>query len=120
MFFDLARFRTNRIESQRREEAFVRALYNELDQVRCNVARSDFVIIEGSPLAYRRIGLVAHVFQDIPTLDPISGRARRGAYTGNDQRYVRCWWEPGKSNTADQFHWKPFAKGGDFFDFMQM
>ncbi len=66
-FFDLERFRgTKRGEPDRREEVFVRALSEQLERVRFDVARRDFGTIDGSPLAFRRVGLVAHVFRDQP------------------------------------------------------
>jgi hypothetical protein len=116
-FFDLERFKGGRGESERRHEMFVRALRDEAERVRFDVARRDFAVIDGAPLAYRRVGLVAHVFREHPPLEPGFGRARRGAYTGNDSQYVRYWWELPKLSADARFTWKPFAKGGGFCRF---
>ena len=117
-FFDLQRFRGGkRSETDRREEMFVRAFVGDIERVRFDVARRDFVTIETSPFAYRRVGLVAHVFRECPSLEPSLGRARRGGYTGNDPRYVRQWWEPTGQENDSTFEWKPFAKGGGYCRF---
>ena len=112
-FFDLGRD-----NAQRRHATFVAALRGEISDVRFDVARRDFGTIEGSPLAYRRVGLVGHVFRENVALDPYHARARRGAYTGDDPRYVRFWWEiPSSRATPTGFSWERFAKGGDFSRF---
>lgn len=117
-FFDLERYRGGkRAEPDRREEMFVQALRGEVGRVRFDVARRDFHTIETSPLAYRRVGLVAHVFRECPALEPGLGRARRGGCTGDDSRYVRKFWEQHRQVVSDRFVWKPFAKGGGYSRF---
>ena len=117
-FFDLERFRGGkRSEPDRREEMFVRAVQDAVERVRFDVAQKDFRTVDGYPLAYRRVGFVARVFRDNPALDPGFARARRGAYTGNDPRYVRQWWEPNSTNHITRFTWEPFAKGGEYCRF---
>lgn len=117
-FFDLERFRGGkRSEPDRREEMFVRALTNEFGQTRFDVARRDFSAIDGTPLAFRRVGLVAHVFRDCPPLEPGTARARVGGYTGNDEQFIRMWWEPLSANEDSAFTWEPYAKGGGFSRF---
>src|SRR5437870_11757727 len=69
-FFDLERFRARKGEQDRRQEMFVRALRDEPEGVRFDVALRDFGTIDGSPLAYRRVGVIAHIFRDWPPLDP--------------------------------------------------
>jgi len=114
-FFDLERFvGGKRSELDRREEMFVRALTALPERVRFDVPRRDFGAIEGSPLAFRRVGLVAHVFRDAPALDPLYGRARQGAGTADDPRYVRRWWEVEHCLPRGSLGWVPFAKGGPF------
>ena len=117
-FFDLESFRGQRGQPERRQEVFVRHLRREQKRHRFDVARRDFRTIDGAPLAYRRIGLIAHVFRQNPPLDPATARARRGAYTGDDPQYVRYWWEtPHRVQDATEFTWEPFAKGGDYCRF---
>jgi hypothetical protein len=118
-FFDLDRFKGGKkTESDRREEKFVQALRNETEDVRLDVARRDFGTIPGSPIAYRRLGVVSHIFREAPALEPAFGRARQGAGTADDPRYVRFWWEVPKDYCQGQtLQWVPFAKGGGFSRF---
>ena len=117
-FFDLEGFREQRGQPERRHEIFVRHLRRDQRPHRFDVARRDFRTIGRAPLAYRRIGLIAHVFRQNPPLDPAIARARRGAYTGNDPRYVRYWWETAhRVQDATGFTWERFANGGDYCRF---
>ena len=117
-FFDLAGFRGQRGRPERRQEVFVRHLRREQKRHRFDVARRDFRTIDGAPLAYRRIGLIAHVFHQNPPLDPGTARARLGAHTGDDPQYVRYWWETAhRVQDATGFTWEPFAKGGGYCRF---
>ena len=115
-FFDIERFRTGKVQPDRRHEMFVRAIADAEESVRFDVARRDFSAVDGSPLAYRHVSLIAHVFRENPALEPGYARTRRGACTGNDSQYVRYWWEPG-AQERDGFTWEPFAKGGDYCRF---
>ena len=115
-FFDIERFRTGKVQPDRRHEMFVRAIADAEESVRFDVARRDFSAVDGSPLAYRHVSLIAHVFRENPALEPGHARTRRGAYTGNDSRYVRYWWEPGTQERGG-FTWEPFAKGGGYCRF---
>ena len=111
-FFDLERFREGKAD--RRHEMLVIALRGEADRVRFDVARRDFSAIEGAPLAYQRIGLVAHIFRETPKLDPTWGIAVQGLATANDSRFVRCWWEIPRHEIGADNGWVRFAKGGEF------
>ena len=115
-FFDIERFRTGKVQPDRRHEMFVRAIVDGEESVRFDVARRDFSAVDGSPLAYRHVRLVAHVFRENPALEPGHARTRRGAYTGNDSQYVRYWWEP-EPQERGGFTWEPFAKGGGYCRF---
>jgi len=72
-FFDLERFRgAKRSEPDRREEMFVRALGNRQgakgrgqERLRFDVARRDFGVIDGSPLAFSSIGYFYFVTLDL-------------------------------------------------------
>ena len=115
-FFDVERFRAGKRQSDRRHEHFVQAIADDRESVRFDVARRDFASIAGSPLAYRRVRLMAPVFRENPALDPGYARARLGTHTGNDLQYVRYWWEPG-ARERGCFTWERFAKGGDYSRF---
>jgi hypothetical protein len=111
-FFDLARFRGSKGIADRRQEQFCRALAENMDLIRFDVARRDFSAIEGRPLAYRRVGVIAHIFHDSPPLEPGWGIARQGKATANDSRWLRRQWE-----IVENVDWVPFAKGGAFSRF---
>ena len=115
-FVDLGQVRAGKGQRDRRHEMFVRAIVDGGASVRFDVARRDFSAVDGSPLAYRRIRLMAPVFREIPALDPGFARIRLGTHTGNDPRYVRYWWEP-RGRARGGFTWEPFAKGGGYCRF---
>ncbi len=110
-FFDLVRFSGRGVED-RRHVGFVNALGHGRDPNRRDVARRDFEGIEGAPIAFARVGLVAHAFREHPALEPTWGIARQGKATGDDPRWVRQWWE-----VKGLASWVPFAKGGEFCRF---
>lgn len=118
-FFDLERFRGGRGQPDQRHEMFAQALREETVGVRFDVARRDFGTVEGSPLAYRRIGVVAPAFRQNPALEPNFGRVRVGGYTGDDERYLRMWWEVQRRSPSEMqgFSWEPYAKGGEYSRF---
>lgn len=111
-FFELERFKARRGETDKRHEMFVKALRGEAYGIRHDVARRDFSAIDGSPLAYERVAIVAPIFREALALEPTWAIARQGKATGDDPRWVRQWWEV-LPNTG----WVPFAKGGDFCRF---
>lgn len=116
-FFDLARFRAGRDQPDRRHEVFVRALKGEIDTVRFDVARRDFSAIDGSPLSYGRIGLVAHIFKEALALEPSWAVTAQGLATADDSRFVRCHWEVPCEKIGQGSNWVPLAKGGEFCRF---
>ena len=117
-FFDLERFRGGRrSQADRREEMFVRALVEQPKRIRFEVARRDFGTIAGSPLAYRRVGVVAHIFRETPAIDPTHGTVRQGLATSEDLRWVRQFWEVEQAAVGREQKWTPFAKGGEFSRF---
>lgn len=118
-FFDLERFRAAKGGGDDRHLAFERALWVESPTVRFDVARRDFEAIEGSPLAYRRVGLISHLFRASPSLEPSFGDVRQGLSTADDERFVRHHWEVAPSEVGMERSWVPFAKGGDFCRFYQ-
>lgn len=77
---------------------------------------TDFVHIPESPAAYWLSPELLELFKTHPSLDGANGIAvRRGTYTGDDFRYLRCWWEVATSGSLGQSpRWITFAKGGDY------
>jgi len=110
-FFGLAKFRTAAGENDERHIELIKSLGNSNPDVRIEVGLSDFRVIESSPLAYDKLGLLGHLFRDYPSLDPSTASAVQGLATADDSRFVRCWWETQNSK------WIAFAKGGDFSRF---
>jgi hypothetical protein len=111
-FFDLQKFKNSAGQGDKRHEAFVRSLSVGIPHVRHDVPRRDFLALDGSPLNYRSIALVAHIFREAPPLEPTWGIARQGKATGDDPRWLRFRWE-----IASRGDWVPFAKGGEFSRF---
>lgn len=116
-FFDLSTFRGENHEPDRREETFVHSIHKLDSEIRYDVARRDFASISGAPLDYKRIGLVAHIFKDSPSLDPSWARAAQGLATAADARFVRNHWEVPRDKIGEGSDWVPFAKGGEFSRF---
>jgi len=77
----------------------------------------EFSLVTGSPLSYwtpfdiRKLYAASTVFDagnsDLESRDSL-GRVRQGIATGDDDRYVREFWE----SASDSNEWVPFAKGG--------
>jgi len=116
-FFDLSQFKGRKKDGDGRHEEFVRALKGESRGVRFDVARRDFRAIQGAPLAFSRVGFVAHIFREMPSLDPNRGIAVQGLATADDQRFVRCRWELPDVSLGQGLPWVPFSKGGEFSRF---
>jgi hypothetical protein len=116
-FFDLEQYRARSGESDRRHEKFVAALRDDSHRYRFDLAHRDFSAVAGFPLAYRRIGVVAHIFRSAPSLEPSFGIAKQGLATSDDERWVRKHWEVPISRIGRERDWTPFAKGGDFSRF---
>jgi len=115
-FFDLAEFRG---KPDRRELEFQQCLSDSDNAVRYDVPRRDFSAIEGSPLAYQRVGLVAHIFKEKPAFEPSWARATVGLQTSDNSRFVRFWWEVLPNTIGWGRDWVTFAKGGSFSRFYQ-
>ena len=79
----------------------------------------DFMRIPGAPAAYWLPLFLIELFERFPLVGSGSGvEARRGAYTGDDFRYLRTWWEvPSSGAFGGTPRWVSFAKGGDYSPF---
>ncbi len=118
VFFELERFKGGkRAEADRRHEMFVKALRAEANNLRHDVARRDFAAIDGHPLAYERVGILAPIFRESLALDPALAVAAQGLATAADERFVRCYWEIPGDAQGEGRAWIPFAKGGEFCRF---
>jgi hypothetical protein len=114
-FFELEQFKGGkRGEPDRRHEMFVQALRTDVAEVRHDVARRDFTAIDGHPLAYARVEILAPIFRESPALDPALATAAQGVATAADERFVRSFWEIPASERGQGQAWLPFAKGGDY------
>lgn len=116
-FFALEPHRGAKDKEDRRHDVFVQALRNEFAGVRYNVPRRDFLSIDGAPLAYQRVGLVAHLFRQFPALDPAIATCKQGLATSDDNRWLREFWEVNASDIGQGKKWVRFAKGGDYCRF---
>ena len=85
---------------------------------------ADFKKIPGSPIAYWVSSKVREIFESSPSLKQISN-PKQGTSTGNDEKYVRFWFEiqhsllgTGIKSLAEAlqsgFFYFPLDKGGDF------
>jgi len=113
-FFDLARFRGRRQERDRRHEMFVSTLRGDVGDVRLDVARRDFGTIEGSPMAYRQISLLSHLFRSLPPTASFA-EAHQGLIARPDGPYLRYHWEVAPNRAARP--WVTLHKGGDYSRF---
>jgi len=113
-------FRLHDVNTYEKEQTFVRAAFDQSDEaIPRKYVRpiSEFEIIPGSPLSYwvspklRSLYNSNTVFDaengDLDNRDSL-GVAKQGLITGDNDRFVRKYWE---SNEYD--YWKPFAKGGE-------
>lgn len=80
--------------------------------------------IPGSPIAYWASGAILHAFRNGKPLAKLA-RPRQGLATGDNDRFLRCWWEPAleaiglrKASRAESIEsrkkWFPCNKGGNF------
>lgn len=114
-FFALRSF-GSRVADQR-ERAFVRALTRgEVDgiTVRYNVPHRDFAALEGHPLTYAQIAILAPLVRASPPLDPTWAAVRGGLNSTESARFVRYRWEPGSTSIR---RWVRYSKGGNYARF---
>jgi len=74
-----------------------------------------FKQVPNAPFAYWVEEKVRRLFKDLPAFESANRTARVGLQTGDDFRFVRCWWElPAQVTDSSVRRWWPFAKGGAF------
>jgi hypothetical protein len=82
---------------------------------------SAFGRIPGSPFAYWVSERVRRLFADLPRLESNGRKAQKGAYTNDDFRFLRVWWEitpaltaRSRDETLSGKRWVMLAKGGAY------
>ena len=117
-FFDLIPFQASKkTEPDNRHEMFLQCLNEVAAGIRFDVPRRDFSAIDGSPLAYQRVGLVSHIFRENSPLDPGWTTTVQGLATAADPQFLRHWWEVPTDKIGKEKTWVPLAKGGEFCRF---
>ncbi len=91
---------------------------------RFNISQSDFAQIPGNPIAYWVSDLVKKVFIDSKLLSSIA-EPRQGIATGDNDRFLRSWFEASYSEIkfdcnssedaiSSKKKWFPYNKGGEY------
>jgi hypothetical protein len=101
-------------DADTRECRFTLALQGSGPGVRYEIPRRDFAAIEGSPLAYHQIGIVAHIFRENPATENLS-ETYQGVIIRPDEPHIRYFWEI--YPVRDKRPWVTLHKGGDFSRF---
>ncbi|OPY56768.1 MAG: hypothetical protein A4E49_00163 [Methanosaeta sp. PtaU1.Bin112] len=84
-------------------------LHNFIENVIYYLDQRKFETIEGSPLAYWIAPKMLECYNKLPSLEDKGINVRVGLQTGDDFRFIRCWWEiPIGLET-----WIPHSKGGE-------
>jgi len=78
---------------------------------------TDFSLIPGSSFAYWVSGSVRRLFQSLPPLADNGISVQRGAFTADDFRFLRLFWEESPDTVGERLRWTPFAKGGEYSPF---
>src|SRR5690606_20375235 len=85
------------------------------------VQTKEFDLLPASPFAYWVSNTIRWIFEQHPSLEDYAAEVRVGVQTGDDFRFVRCWWEvDGRSigytrrDTNIGLRWMAFSKGGPF------
>jgi len=92
------------------------SLQDVCDAFRCNtygskiytIAPESFRAVPGAPFAYWVSDDVRKMFAQFDVFESEDRFVKHGLTTGNDDRFVRAWWE------ITGCSWLPFAKGGSY------
>ena len=112
------------IGSGPKREKLLEALTNPACGWSYRADATTFHDIPGSPIAYWASEAIRSAFVSGVPLKTI-GQPRQGLATGENARFVRCWWEPSSSNSnyscasseealKSGCKWFPYNKGGDY------
>ena len=86
------------------------------------VSADEFKRVPGSPLAYWASTPIREAFSKCTPLGSVA-RPLKGMFTGNNEKFVRFFWEVGQINSdcidreeskSSNQRWYPYLKGGDF------
>lgn len=112
------------IGEQRKSEAFRSAINGKAEDIIYRVEMPQFDIIPGKPIAYWASNNIINAFR---TGTPLSELAapKTGLVTGNNELFIRCWWEVSFSKIGFDFKdresaalskrtWFPCQKGGAY------
>ena len=118
-----------------------KALAGERDDLLFEVDPEEFAIVPGSPFAYWVSDRIRRLFEELPPVESEGRTVKQGLVTGDDFRFIRCWWEVAnvnimdgqngpnwrddlklfqtwcKKRTFEHKDWVPFAKGGEYSPF---
>ena len=76
------------------------------------VPYAEFSYLPGSKIAYWASSNLRKMFAETPSFEPTCAIVRAGKETGDNERFLRRWWEVPVSGIKHR--WIPFAKGGDY------
>ena len=91
--------------------------YNQGKENPClmEVESKSFRTLPGAPFSYWISKKVRDVFGSLSTFESYGGQVKQGMATGDDGRFVRCWWEEDSQQASlPRRRWWPFAKGGEY------
>ncbi len=78
-----------------------------------HVPPQSFRIVPGSPFSYWVSNEIRDLFKEFEKFESDTRLVRQGGVTGNDDRFLRLWWETSSSHSSRKdWQWVPFAKGG--------
>jgi hypothetical protein len=81
---------------------------------RFEVDSRSFGAVPRSPFAYWVSEGLIQKFKEADPVESGNRTAKIGPSTGDDGRYVRCWWEIDPTVNRPEIEWVPFAKGGSY------
>ena len=110
--------------SEPKREELLEAIHNPTCGWFYRADATTFHDIPGSPIAYWASEAIRSAFVNGTPLKAI-GQPRQGLATGENARFVRCWWEPSSSTSnyscvssekalESGRKWFPYNKGGDY------
>lgn len=84
---------------------------NDKSQHFYRASAADFMKIPGAPVAYWASEKELSCFERYPAISDFA-TSSNGVQTGNNGKYVRCWYEVSYRDIAKK--WFPYNKGGSF------
>lgn len=98
-------------DDSKRNANLLKGFFNKQDLNRLSIVNQEnFSFIPGSPLSYWVRSNLLKVIKTFPKMDDSEIEVKVGLQTGDDFRFIRCWWEVYNSDTL---LWMNHAKGGE-------